>query len=1164
MGAAALALWAMVPASGGGGNFARPADMPGGLSRAVPAPANRVRAALRANNRGVAYMDRSAFAAAEAQFQQALRDDPGFVMARTNLGIAYYAAAQAAPARIALKAALRLDPHDLRAHYVLGLINRNEGRYAAALREMRLVVRRAPEDASANYFTGFLLLRLRRLKPAVRYLEKALRLNPDDVSALFNLANACRELGQRRRSLLYLHRFEQVRAASPLNSATTLVYGNEGRFAQAQATVPPDLRARPHPVAVRFVPAPAAATGIDFRDTGPATPANPGAGVCVIAEGQPPGRPDLFFVNSGGRPALYRNLGHGRFENITAGSGLDRLMRGRGCAVGDFDNDGRPDIAVATPRRILLFHNLGGGKFAEIGRQAGLEASPRADYRAVAWVDLMATGHLDLLATDGASGGRVRVWENLANGHFKNVSTRSAIGQTPGAGGGLVATDFDNDRDIDVVLTRPHGPSAIYSNLRTGAFAQLRPWPAGAAGGSRAVVALDYNKDGWMDLFFNRASGPPVLLRATGTKRFWPAQLPAGNARLSDGWGATALDFDDDGFLDLALLAHRGGHAVLVLYRNLGDGGFADVSQATGLTRLRLHHPRSLIAVDWQGGGAPGLIATQAGGPPIVLRNVGGEKNQSLLVTLRGLKDNHTGIGGKVTARAAGLWQKEEIEAGSGYLGQNSSAVLFGLGALSPDTVSMRWPTGVLQDEFPPAAGLHRQVTYQELNRAGGSCPILYSWNGRDFAFVDDITGPGVIGEWTGPGRFDAPQPRECLKIPAPDIALRRGEYEFRFVDQMEEVVYLDRVRLMVVDHPAGVRVFTNDKWIPNGPAPGFHLWAAKNIRLPLAAVASALGTGSSDAAGTRASKSTGRNVLPELRRGRYIQIHAAAPFDGYVGRHALTLDLGRFRRDEPAELLLHGWTDYYFPRTALLAYENQVTTTAPELQVPDGRGGWRTVMPEMGAPAGLPRWMVVNLAPLIRRQRPGTGLRVRIVTNLAVYWNRILIATGGGRAPLRVSHVEAQTARLRWLGFPAPTRQWPEAFNYGRVARDVGFRAPEGDYTRYGPVTKLLSAADSRYVIMAPGDEIAFRFSASSLPALPAGWRRSIFFCADGFTKGREFTTADPDTVAPLPLQNQPYPPPAGARVSLALLRYRLEYNTRHLPARLAAGRGMLGHPAR
>lgn len=1160
---AALAIAGALPAP------ARPQPPGSPAGHASAETAHRVNAALRANNRGVAYMDRSAFAAAAAQFHQALDDDPDLLVAQSNLGIAYYAAAQAAPARAALEAALRLDPRDLRAHYVLGLIDRNQGRYAAALTQLQYVVQRAPDDPSSNYFTGFLLLRLHRLQSAIHYLETALRLNPDDVSALFNLATAYRDLGQRQRALVYLHRFEQVRAASPLNTATNLVYGNEGRFAMAQASVPPGLRARPHPVPVHFVPAPASATGIEFRDGGPASASNPGAGVCVLAEGNPPGRPSLFFVNSDGRPALYKNLGHGRFHNITAGSGLDRPMHGRGCAVGDYDNDGRPDIAVATPHRILLFHNLGHGKFAAVGRQAGLLPDPHADYRSVAWVDLMATGHLDLLATDAARSGRVQVWENLANGRFKNVSARSRIGQLPGAAAGLVATDFDNDRDVDIVLTHPRGPSAIFSNLRTGAFALLRPWPEDAAAGARAVLALDYNKDGWMDLFFTRRAGPPVLLRNTGTKRFRPAALPAKNAQLRDGWGATALDFDNDGFLDIAFIAQQDGRTVLKLYRNLGDGGFGDVSRGTGLTTLHLRHPRSLVAVDWQGNGAPGLIVSQAGGPPILLRNQGGNRNRSLLVTLRGLKDNETGIGSKVTIRAAGLWQKEEIEAGSGYLGQNSSAILFGLGPLAPDTISVRWPTGVLQDEFPPAGAA--QVTYHELNRAGGSCPILYSWDGRQFAFVDDIVGPGVVGEWTGPGQYDAPQPAECLKIPAADLAVRHGGYAFRFTDQMDEVVYLDRARLMVVDHPAGVRVFTNDKWNPDGPAPRFHLWAAANTRLPLAAVTMpvsspgrtvavslrpGLGTATASLKQPGAGRSMRRlssrglqNVLPDLESGRYIPIRARAPFAGYVGLHALILDLGPVPSGRPAELLLHGWTDYYFPRTTYLAYANRVPTVAPRLQVPDGHGEWRTVLGSMGAPAGLPRWIVVNLAPALRARAGQSGdVRVRIVTNLAIYWNRILIATGGARVPLRVTHIQPQTARLRWLGFPAQTRRWPEAFDYQRVAEDIGFRPPAGNYTRYGPVQKLLTAADNRYAIMAPGDEIAFWFSARALPPLPRGWTRTVFFCANGFTKGREFTTADPDTVGPLPLQNQPYPPPSGP-VSLALLRYRLSYNTRHLP---------------
>ncbi len=1103
--------------------------------------------AVRANNRGVAYMDRSAFAQAAREFEAALHADPGFLEASTNLGISFYAAGNDDRAKPILEQVLRRDGGDLRAHYVLGLIARNHGQYPAALTQFQFVVKRVPGDKSANYFTGYVLLRLGRATEAIHYLDRALAADPNDVSALFNLANAYRAQHDMARAQAYFQRFQQVRQASPLNTAASLVYGDEGPFAMASATVPAGLRAAPRPQPIRFAAAPAA--GIRFRNAAAAPDRFAGSGACVLdAAGS--WRTDLFFVNDGGPPALYRNLGDGRFADVTKAAGLDHSMNGLGCAIGDYDHDGRPDILVTEPHRLLLFHNVGGGRFAEVASQVGLvaPAQSRPDYLAAAWIDLDHDGYLDIVVTDAGAAGRVHVFRNLGTGHFKDISALSRIGQTPASYQGLVATDYDNDRDIDVVLARGNGPASIFANLRDGSFAERRPWTreTGAqAADARGVVALDFNHDGWMDLFFTRRDGPPVLLRNTGAGRFRAAPLPARNAGVTAGWGATALDYDNDGFEDLAFIGERNGRQAIYLYCNLGDGTFADASAATGLDRIAVHNARSLLAVDWQGNGRPGLLVTQAGGPALLLRNelaAGAAKaNPSLQVTLEGLKDNKPGIGSKVTVRADGLAQKTEVEGGSGYLGQNATPQLFGLGAAGhADTVTIRWPTGVLQAELP-APG-QAGVRYTELNRKGGSCPILYAWNGRRFQFIDDITGPGVIGEWVAPRQYDAPQPGECLRLPSGSVAARHGRLEFRFTDPMEEVVYLDQVHLMAVDHPAGVRVFDNDRWQPDGPPPPARLWTVAHARPPLAA-----------------SDEAGRNLLPYLlpgRPGRYTPIAARSRFSGYVGRHELILDLGDLRHAHSAQLLLHGWTDYYFPRTAWTAFYAGVPTLPPALAVPDGRGGWRTVARSVGAPAGLPRWMVVDLTPWLGREGAlaRAHARVRLATNLAIYWDRALVSVDAPRPPLRVRRLAAAGAELRRLGFPAQTAADPEIFDYSRILRDVGFRAPAGNYTRYGDVRALLAATDDRYAIMAPGDEVALSFDARRLPPLPPGWRRTYFFCADAFTKGREFLDADPDTVGPLPLHGVPYPTPPGTPISISLLRYRLRYNTRHLPAVNAA----------
>jgi len=1100
-------------------------------------PDAKVEAALHANNRGVAYMTRGEFAKAQAQFQEASDDDPRLVEAQVNLGIAFYEAGKDQNARRVLGKVLLHAPHDLHAHYVLGLIHKNHGEYEEAVKEFQQVLVSDTRDKSANYYAGLSLFHLRRYDEAVRHYERALEIDPDDVSAVFGLSNTYRAKGEAAKAQVYLRRYQDLRKRSPLNKPAGQEYGDEGQYSLAEDVVPPGLSPAAQGVPVHFVDV-TAASGIHFHDQGSTGAAALGSGACVIEEGD--ARPDVLLVNGNGAPALYHNLGNGRFSDITASAGLSPAVHGAGCAVGDYDNDGKPDLLLADRGRLWLWHNEGQDRFRDVTAKVGLQS--KGDHLAAALIDLDHDGFLDIVVTDAAPDGKVRAFHNTGTGRFTEISARTRLGQQPGGYRGLAATDYDNHHDIDVVLARAHGPAAIFSNQRDGTFKEVMPWEGNPANDARGVVTFDFNHDGRMDLFFTRASGAPVLLRATGTKRFRVSPLPADNRQITAGWGATALDFDNDGYPDLAFIAEVRGKTVLRLYRNRGDGSFEDVTHRTGLDAIPVHDARGLIAADFDGDGATDLLVTQAGGPPILLRNVGGNANHSVRIALAGLKDNKQGVGSKLTLRADGLHEFAEVQAGSGYLGQNATSVTFGLGQQSEaDSLRVLWPTGVEQEEFP---GHVPSRLINELDRKGGSCPTLYSWDGRQFRFIADIIGPGVVGEWNasaiapGVGRpiYDRPQPSECLKLPKDAVALRNGSYEFRFANQLEEVIYLDRARLTVVDHPADSDVFSNDIYQPIGPVPQRKYWTVRNLRLPRAA-----------------SDESGADLLPQLRGvdGRYAPIHARSQCAPFVGRHSLILDLGDLSGARGAQLVAHGWTEYYFPTTVWTALQAGLDVEWPSLSVPDGHGGWRKAIASIGLPGGLPRPVVIDLSKLLREGAfPRGDYRVKIDTNLAIYWDQILVnvQTPDPQAPIRIHHLEASRADLRFLGYPREVRRSPESYDYNQRLRDVGFHQLDGNYTRYGDVRALLTATDDQYVIMASGDEVALRFDAAALPSLPAGWTRSFFFCADGFTKATDFYDALPDRVTPLPLHGLKYPTPARTPESLEHLRYRLKYNTRHI----------------
>ena len=229
-----------------------------------------------------------------------------------------------------------------------------------------------------------------------------------------------------------------------------------------------------------------------------------------------------------------------------------------------------------------------------------------------------------------------------------------------------------------------------------------------------------------------------------------------------------------------------------------------------------LKDPRNLIAVDIDNDGDSDLIVTQTGAPPLVLQNNGGNRNRSLRVTLKGFKDNHSAIGTKVEVHGENLRQKVEVVA--------PGPLLFGTGQSRADFVRMLWPTGVVQDEIPAE---RPRVDYQELDRKGSSCPTLYSWDGTKFRFITDIIGPGVIGEWEAPGEWNASDTDEYVRLDAADAQPVDGVYRFKILSQMEEVTYLDALKLVAVDTPDSVDIYNNDRYQPVPPYPDFKLWQA-------------------------------------------------------------------------------------------------------------------------------------------------------------------------------------------------------------------------------------------------------------------------------------------------------------------------------------------------
>jgi len=1089
--------------------------------------------AYRFNTLGVAHMNQQRPADAQKYFDQALEADPKFAVARLNLGVALLGQQKLDAARATLEEATKQLPNDPYAWYNLGLAYKDTGEAEKGIAAFERVTEIQPNEADAYYFVGYLYTQIQKYDQAVAAFQKGLSLNPVHASAEFGLARALQRKGDASAAREHLARFQKI-TSEHLGTPFGAGYGDQGKFSTAELPLS-GVAEVPAAIPVRF--AVEASPFVSSGKGGSAAVIAASTGACFF-DFDGDGRPDLFLVSgtTDGASHLLRNLGDGKFEDVTQAAGIHLSASGFGCATGDFDNDGKADLAVCLGDGVRLLHNKGGGKFEDVTETAGIRKENGCV--GATFVDYDHDGDLDLYITMAADAGSASgpahnvLWRNNGNSTFTDVSAETALGMVA-TGAGVVTTDFNNDRAIDFVLAGGAAGASILLNPREGKFAPLPgiDFAKEKLPPAVGVVAFDFDKDGWMDLAFTHAGAPGISLwRNVEGKRLERVALP--DLSWQKGWGIAALDYDNDGWLDLVAAGESNNGAELRLLRNLGKKGWSDVTKNVALDAVKLDQPRAIAVADIDGNGDADLVVTQLGGAPVVLRNEGGNQHAWMSIDLKALNDNKSGIGTKVELYAGTLYQKWEVAGASGYLGQNAAPILAGLGTeTNAEVVRLLWPTGVPQDEINLAAKKTQVIA--ELDRRGSSCPILFSWNGHEYEFIADMIGPGVVGHWIAPGERDVPDPDEYLKVSARSVKARNGLLSFRFLEPMEETVYLDQVRLLAIDHPVAYEVFPDERFVSAPPFPEFRVIASQGAHPPAGAW-----------------DDQGHDVLALLSRTdrNYVTGFVDLPFAGFAKLHWLELDLGAWDAQKPLRLIMDGYTDYFTATSMYAADQAGIKVIAPYVEAQNAQGKWVRVVEDMGFPAGLERTMIADLSGNL----PAGTRRIRIVTNLKVYWDAIRIDQTPDGKDLRVSEVPLANAELDFLGYPREIRLQPASdttYSYTQRSMTGPYARAAGNYTRYGVVSDLLRTSDDRFAVFGSGEGLKLDFDPKALPVVPRGWVRDYFFYADGFEKDLDFYAADAFTVEPLPRHSPlPYPYPEGQAYpgDAEHLKYQLEYNTR------------------
>ncbi len=1064
---------------------------------------------------------------AQTAFEEAFKKDPKFAQAAINDGIALYTLQKLNAAEQVLRQAIALDPDSAQAWYNLGLVQHAANDLQLALASFQRAAALDSQDTDSLYFEGACYEELKEFDKAIAIFRKALAINPLHASAEFGLARSLQRTGQTAQARADFTRFQHL-TSTKIGSPIGLAYGEQGHYSTVKAVEEPQaIQQQMIPVSLVAEPMLSGSAAANFQANG---------GACMM-DTTGTGQMDLILMRSGAQAiqVLHRRP-DGSFEELDARAmGLKAAGHAVACAVGDYNGDGLNDLAVATDDALLLFRNLGNGKFKDVTAESGL--APRNMPTGITFIDYDHDGDLDLLLTGSplTPGGESNVlWRNNGDGTFTEQTAQTGIGGS-GKTAAAILTDFNNDRAVDMAITGD-GPSPIlYVNPREGKYPTQPLFEGQRLPPTVGVAVLDYNKDGWMDIAVTHA-GPPGLTLWRNVpgpnnvgRRFERAPLPLHGALR--GWGLTPVDIDNDGWVDLAAIVDTKAGPQIRVFRNLGNGSFEDVSRELGLDKVKLRAPRGLIAADVENDGAPDLIVTQQDAPPVLLHNIGANKNHFVRLDLRGLADNKTALGVKVEVYADGLWQKWELPGASGYQTQAPPQLLIGLGnADGINLLRILWPTGVLQDEI----NLPHTETIQmkEADRRGSSCPVLFVWNGHEYKFVTDVIGAAVVGHWFTPTRRNIPRPSEWVKIDGSDVAAVNGKISLRFMEPMEEVNYIDRLKLVAIDHPDNVQVNPDERFLDNPPFASGRVVASLGARLPAGAW-----------------DGEGHDVLALLRHRdhEFASGFEPLPYDGFANLHALTLDLGNVNLKAPLRLLMTGYVNYFSATSLYAAWQAGIKPISPyvEAQLPDG--SWQRIADDAGFPAGLERTIVVDLSGKLP---PGTR-RIRLMTNLQIYWDQVLI-DNHTEGQFRATELPLDFATEQFRGYPKEidgASPGDLSYNYNLVSLTGPFQRERGSYTRLGDVTPLLKSVDDRFAIFGSGEGIAAEFDSSKLPKLPPGWTRDYFFYANGYVKDMDWWDAAPFTVAPLPFHNMtayPYPVSERFPANAASLAYRLNWNDR------------------
>jgi len=468
---------------------------------------------------------------------------------------------------------------------------------------------------------------------------------------------------------------------------------------------------------------------------------------CAFIDYDNDGNPDILLINGAdfpghkirrATPKLYHNNGDGTFTDVTAKAGLDIEIYGMGVAVGDYDNDGWDDLYITGLGEAHLFHNEHNGTFKDVTKTAGVNNTGFG--ASTAWVDYDKDGKLDLFVTnyvrwsekddlyctlDGQhksyctpedyKGDTPRLFHNLGNGRFEDVTQKAGIYDPKSKSLGVAVIDYDLDGWPDLAVSNDTERNKLYHNNHDGTFTEQGTQAGiafsedGIARGAMGIDEADFDHSGYPSLAIGNFSNQMLGLYHNEGNRFFIDVAPSSSvgraSLLSLSFGLFFFDYDLDGLEDIFVanghiepdigrIQQQVTYAELPLvFHNEGSDKFQEVGKQLGFARRMV--ARGAAYADIDNDGAPDILVTTNGGPAYLFRNVGGSRNNAIRIKTLGTRSNRDGIGAQVRVTSGGVANWQTVHSGSSYCSQSELTLTFGLGkATQADSVEIAWPSG--------------------------------------------------------------------------------------------------------------------------------------------------------------------------------------------------------------------------------------------------------------------------------------------------------------------------------------------------------------------------------------------------------------------------------------------------------------------------------------